>query len=149
MCTVCNKAAALAVDGAAVIQSPQEYDGELEAGVETSVGLTCGVKGSSLTVVELATATPNNGGVDGSRKVDNMKMLLSGQSIEKLTMKRLTTAQTETRAPQTDVTLPQQCCSTYLELPLQCDITAVCRTNFAAEKGNIAAVDVKLPLQRH
>ena len=123
------------------------------------MGVTCGVKGpdcgssSALTVVELVTATPDNGGVDGNRKgVDNLKMLLSGQSIEKLTMKSLTTAQTEARVPQTDVRLPQ-CCSTYVELPLrlplQCHIAAVCRTDFAAEKGNIAAVDVKLPLQRH
>ena len=55
---------------------------------------------------------------------------------------------TKARVLQSDVRLPQ-CCSTYVELPLQCHIAAVCHTNFAAEKGNIAAADVKLPLQRH
>ncbi|KAJ6462153.1 hypothetical protein C8R45DRAFT_940963 [Mycena sanguinolenta] len=118
---------------------------ELEAGVHGRVAVTCGVKGpncgssSDLTVVELVTATPDDGGVDGNReRVDNLKMLLSGQSKEKLTVKSLTMAQTEARVPQTN-----------MRLPLRCHIAAVCRTDFAAENGNIAAVDVKLPLQRH
>ncbi|KAJ6510954.1 hypothetical protein C8R45DRAFT_921650 [Mycena sanguinolenta] len=91
--------------------------------------------------------------VDGSAagKYPPQEMMDKAQNSS--TMKRLTWAQTEARVPQTDVRLPQQCCSTYVELPLQlplqCHIAAVCRTDFAAEKRNIAAVDVELPLQRH
>ncbi|KAJ6480303.1 hypothetical protein C8R45DRAFT_933230 [Mycena sanguinolenta] len=87
--------------------------------------------------------------VDGSAagKYPPQEMMDKAQNSS--TMKRLTRAQTEARVPQTDVRLPQQCCSTYVELPLQCHIAAVCRTDFAAEKRNIAAVDVELPLQRH
>ncbi|KAJ6477024.1 hypothetical protein C8R45DRAFT_934650 [Mycena sanguinolenta] len=117
----------VAVDGATGMQVPQEYNGELEDGVETSVGLTCGVaSGGFLTAVKLATATPNDGGVDGNRNVDELEMLLAGQRIGSLTMRYLMSAQSAADRA----------------------IAAVCRTDFAAEKRNIAAVDVKLPLQR-
>ncbi|KAJ6519044.1 hypothetical protein C8R45DRAFT_918135 [Mycena sanguinolenta] len=60
---------------------------------------------------------------------------------------------TKHRKAHYDTMKRPQCCSTYVELPLrlplQCHIAAVCRSDFAAENGNIAAVDVKLPLQRH
>ncbi|KAJ6491184.1 hypothetical protein C8R45DRAFT_929013 [Mycena sanguinolenta] len=46
---------------------------------------------------------PNDRGVDGNREcLDNLKMLLSGQGIEKVTVKSLTTVQTEVRVPQTN-----------------------------------------------
>ncbi|KAJ6505414.1 hypothetical protein C8R45DRAFT_1070135, partial [Mycena sanguinolenta] len=60
---------------------------------------------------------------------------------------------TEARVPQSYVGLPQECCSIWFGLPLRlpqlCHIAADCRTDFAAEKRNIAAVDARLPLQRH
>ncbi|KAJ6503817.1 hypothetical protein C8R45DRAFT_924157 [Mycena sanguinolenta] len=60
---------------------------------------------------------------------------------------------TEARVPQSHVGLPQECCSIWFGLPLRlpqlCHIAADCRTDFAAEKRNIAAVDARLPLQRH